>query len=78
MLPRPESSTPALSFSSGALISKWDDDDWYGSEHLLDLVTALEYSGADLVGKAAERIYLAKHGMTVRRNNKGSEQGGKA
>ena len=40
--------------SSGELVTKMDDDDYYSTEHLWDLVLALEYSGADLVGKGAE------------------------
>ena len=37
--------------ASGELITKMDDDDWYGPEHLWDLVSAAEYSGAELVAK---------------------------
>lgn len=59
--------------AGGDLITKWDDDDWYGVEHLHDLVDALRYSGAALVGKAAEFVYLSSLGCTVRRFATGSE-----
>ena len=52
--------------SSGELVTKMDDDDYYSTEHLWDLVLALEYSGADLVGKAAEFVYLEEIDVTVR------------
>jgi hypothetical protein len=44
-----------------------DDDDWYGAEHISDLVFAAGYSGADLVGKGSEFVYLEGAGMTIRR-----------
>ena len=56
-----------ISRSSGEVVSKWDDDDWYGMDHVWDMVHALEYSGADLVGKAAEFVYLADLDVTIRR-----------
>ncbi len=51
----------------GELIVKMDDDDWYAEDHLWDLVLAHEYSGAALVGKAAEFLFLADLGITIRR-----------
>ena len=42
--------------ASGELITKMDDDDWYGPEHLWDLVSAAEYSGAELVAGAGVRL----------------------
>ena len=56
------------------LVSKWDDDDWYGVDHLTDLVLAREYSGAPLVAKAAEFIYLQNLDLTIRRFATGSER----
>ncbi len=56
------------------LVSKWDDDDWYSPEHLSDLVRAMEFSGAGLVGKAAEFVYLEKLDLTVRRFATNSER----
>ncbi|MFT5202296.1 MAG: hypothetical protein ACI9C1_001684 [Candidatus Aldehydirespiratoraceae bacterium] len=53
--------------ASGDLIVKWDDDDFYDTGHLHDLVRAKEYSGATLVGKSAEFAYLAGPNRTVRR-----------
>jgi hypothetical protein len=60
--------------ADGELITKWDDDDWYDSRHLADLVAALEYSGADMVAKAAEFVYLDSLDLTVRRFAVGSER----
>ena len=51
----------------GELVTKMDDDDYYSTEHLWDLVLALEYSGADLVGKGAEFVYLTWIDLTMRR-----------
>lgn len=53
----------------GTLITKVDDDDSYGSEHVWDLVLARHYSGAHLVGKGAEFVYLETRGLTVRRTS---------
>jgi len=57
----------AVSASSGTLLTKFDDDDHYGVDHVWDLVLAREYSRAQLVGKAAEFVYLAESDVTVRR-----------
>nr|BFE86359.1 hypothetical protein GCM10020093_089600 [Planobispora longispora] len=54
--------------ASGTYLAKMDDDDWYGPDHLSDLVLALRYSGADLVGAAGEFYYLEPLGITVRRS----------
>jgi hypothetical protein len=43
-----------------------DDDDYYSVDHLWDLVLASEYSGADLVGKAAEFVYLEDIDVLIR------------
>jgi glycosyltransferase involved in cell wall biosynthesis len=53
--------------ANGELVTKMDDDDYYSTEHLWDLVLALEYSGADLVGKGAEFVYLQWVDLTMRR-----------
>ena len=55
----------ATSLSSGELITKIDDDDFYGPEHVWDLVVARMYSGANLVGKSLDNIYLANKDVTV-------------
>lgn len=59
--------------ADGLLVSKWDDDDWYGVHHLHDLLLAYNYSGADIVGKAAEFVYLEESDCTVRRFALGAE-----
>jgi len=51
----------------GTLVTKFDDDDSYGVEHVWDLVLARHYSGATLVGKGTEFIYLETQGVTLRR-----------
>jgi hypothetical protein len=58
----------ATQAASGDLIVKWDDDDLYDLHHLADLATTYEYSGATVVGKAAEYVYLAGPDVTVQRN----------
>jgi len=55
------------SCADGDLVSKWDDDDWYEPHHLSDLARALDFSGAVLVGKAAEFVYLEALDITIRR-----------
>ena len=58
----------AVAASSGTLLTKFDDDDYYGADHLWDLVLAREYSGAVLVAKAAEYVYLSQIDQTIRVN----------
>ncbi|WP_405088636.1 glycosyltransferase [Microbispora sp. NBC_01389] len=53
--------------ASGSYLAKVDDDDWYGPDHLADLLLARLYSGADLVGSAAEFVYLEQLNVTIRR-----------
>ncbi|MFD0817506.1 glycosyltransferase family 2 protein [Micromonospora zhanjiangensis] len=57
----------ATARSRGTLVTKFDDDDTYGPEHVWDLVLARQYSGATMVGKAAEFTYLQTLDTTVRR-----------
>ncbi|WFE25245.1 hypothetical protein O7623_17730 [Solwaraspora sp. WMMD791] len=57
----------ATAQARGSLVTKVDDDDVYGPEHVWDLVLAREFSGAMLVGKAAEFVVLQTLGVTVRR-----------
>ena len=64
----------ACEASSGSLLTKFDDDDIYGPEHLWDLVLAQEYSKAPLVGKGAEFVYLAGSDVTLRRFRGGGER----
>jgi hypothetical protein len=57
----------ASALAGGEWVAKMDDDDWYGTEHLSDLVLAAGYSGADLVGKGSEFVYLEGSDVTLRR-----------
>ncbi|RKS10751.1 glycosyltransferase involved in cell wall biosynthesis [Nocardiopsis sp. Huas11] len=57
----------AIERAGGPLVAKMDDDDWYGPDHLADLVLARRYSGADLVGCATEYHHLEGPDVTVRR-----------
>jgi hypothetical protein len=65
-----------LARASGNLVTKMDDDDWYGDEHLWDLVLAQCYSRADIVGKGAEFVFLSREDMTIRRFAGGAERYG--
>lgn len=53
--------------SSGQYISKMDDDDIYGPEHLQDLVDTLLDKGAEVVGKAMNYIYIEDLDLTSRK-----------
>ncbi|WP_419946477.1 glycosyltransferase family 2 protein [Candidatus Poriferisodalis sp.] len=60
----------AADVAGGQLITKMDDDDYYGAAHVQDLVLAHEYSRAELVGKSAEYVYLERLDKTVRDQNR--------
>jgi hypothetical protein len=53
--------------SHGQFIAKMDDDDYYGPEHLHDLLDAALSTGADVVGRAMNYVYLEPLQLTVRR-----------
>lgn len=53
--------------SNGEYISKVDDDDYYGPEHLRDLVDAAIETNADVVGRAMNYVFLEPLSITVRR-----------
>jgi len=55
----------AVEASSGALVTKMDDDDRYGPEHIWDLALAHAYAGASLVCKGMEFVYLAAAHRTL-------------
>ena len=80
VLPMPESEplgvvlNAATAASGGALLTKMDDDDVYGSDHIWDLVLAREYSGAQLVGKFHEFVCLARSDRTIHWRNGGNER----
>jgi GT2 family glycosyltransferase len=57
----------AFARASGTFVTKMDDDDWYGPDHLADLALAHLYTGADLLGSAAEFVHLEQIGVTVQR-----------
>ena len=59
--------------ATGTLLAKMDDDDLYGPDHILDLVLAHGYSGAELVGKCPATVYLARPDRTVRCRRSPSE-----
>ncbi len=63
----------ASSVAKGEWIAKMDDDDWYGKEHVSDLLLAASYSEADLVGKGSEFVYLEEEDLTIRRDLGDSE-----
>src|SRR5699024_84853 len=58
----------AVSRAGGALVAKWDDDDWYGPDHLADLLLARRYSGAELVGTGQDFVFLQEVDLTVWRS----------
>ena len=53
--------------AAGDLVAKMDDDNFYGTHYLTDLVRALDYSGADVVGKWAHLVLLEGSGETLLR-----------
>lgn len=55
----------ALDQASGRLIAKMDDDDLYGPNHLDDLVVALGYSRATMVGRWSTVTYIERDDQTV-------------
>lgn len=57
----------AAALASGDYLAKWDDDDWYGPEHLADLLLAKRANGADIVGATGEFFYLEPLNATIRR-----------
>ena len=53
--------------STGDVVAKVDDDDHYGPYYLFDQLAALDYSGADVVGKGAHYMHLKGPDLTVLR-----------
>lgn len=51
-----------ISHARGDYIAKFDDDDYYLPNYLRDQINALRFSGADLVGKQANYVYLEASG----------------
>jgi hypothetical protein len=53
--------------STGAVLTKMDDDDYYAPNYLIDLLHALMYSGADVVGKQSHYMHFLASRATVLR-----------
>lgn len=53
--------------TDGEVVAKMDDDDLYGDHYLLDLLFALRFSRADVVGKQAHFMYLGSQDETLLR-----------
>ncbi|WP_342024293.1 glycosyltransferase [Arthrobacter citreus] len=53
--------------SSGSVLSKMDDDDFYAPNYMIDMVHALAFSKADVVGKQAHYVFVAESDVTVLR-----------
>lgn len=53
--------------SSGDVIAKMDDDDWYGPEYLADQLAMLRVTQADVVGKQASYLYVQSYDTTLLR-----------
>ncbi|MEE2528796.1 glycosyltransferase [Pseudarthrobacter sp. J75] len=58
----------AVEASSGDVLSKMDDDDYYGSNYMRDLLNALAFSRASVVGKQAHYMHFLSHGATLLRS----------
>lgn len=58
----------ARRIASGDVVLKWDDDDLYSSNHVRDLLRARHYSGAPLVGKACDFVYIGSRDLLVQRH----------
>lgn len=57
----------AAEAASGELLTKMDDDDHYGPDHLVDLLLARDVSGAPVVGKSSTVVHVEALDTTVRR-----------
>lgn len=57
----------AIQHASGEFIAKFDDDDLYGPHYLEDQIFALQYSGADVVGKESAFAFLQSSNTLVLR-----------
>ena len=63
----------ATETAGGRLLTKMDDDDHYGAEHVWDLVLARQFSKGDLVAKGAEFVHLVDSDKTIHRYAGGGE-----
>lgn len=53
----------AIQNSSGEIISKFDDDDYYAPNYLTDMIISMDYANADLVGKSSHYIYFEENDL---------------
>lgn len=53
--------------SHGDVITKMDDDDWYGPNYLQDQLSVMRVTGADIVGKLASYMYVEYADLTLLR-----------
>lgn len=67
-VPFGEALATASALADGDLLTKVDDDDHYGPEHVWDLVLARMFSGATVVGKQPEYAHLEALELTVQRS----------
>lgn len=58
----------AIDKSKYPIIAKFDDDDYYGPDYLLDSIRSLEYTGADIVGKSNTFVYFEKEKLLATKN----------
>jgi Glycosyl transferase family 2 len=58
-----------LRHCTGRLVTKIDDDDWYGPHHVTDQVQAHAYSGATMIGTSGFFAYLHNSDVTIRWTN---------
>jgi hypothetical protein len=56
-----------LEVAAGAFVAKMDDDNFYGSHFLGDLVDAFSYTSAGITGKWAHYVWLRSSGAVVLR-----------
>lgn len=54
-----------IDIANGDIISKFDDDDYYGEHYLFDSVQALKFTGADLVGKQARYMKIYSDNLFI-------------
>lgn len=58
--------------ADGDVVTKVDDDDIYGPDHVTDLLVARKHSGAVLVGKALQYVYVEEIDTTIRQDGQSS------
>ncbi|RKQ36424.1 glycosyltransferase family protein [Kocuria tytonis] len=57
----------AVAHATGDVLSKMDDDDHYAPRYLADLLDALSYANADVVGKQAHYMHVESQDATLLR-----------